>query len=184
MSAAGIGAPLLAYAELGLEDADRSWGDPALLAGVLWAPPSPVPLALRYEYVAFGRSARVCGWCDTLPAYWYQHVRFQSGWRVADQLLGHPLGGYGHQHTLAGTAWSRDGRLRAALQGASIRRERWNLLETARPGSAWRVDAAAWRPGRHAELSVAWRSEFGEGWSVKAWEIWLTGFLSSVSRRL
>ena len=69
VSAAGIGAPLLAYAEFGVEDTDRSWGDPALLAGVLWAPAFPVPLALRYEYVAFGRGARLCGWCDTLPAY-------------------------------------------------------------------------------------------------------------------
>ena len=168
VSAAGIVAPLLAYAEFGVEDTDRSWGDPALLAGVLWAPAFSVPLALRYEYVAFGRGARLCGWCDTLPAYWYQHVRFQNGWRVGDRLLGHPLGGYGRQHSLAATAWSRDARMLAALEAAAIRRERWNLLETAQPGSAWRVDAAAaWRPGRHAELSVAWRSERGEGWSVE-----------------
>ena len=54
LSLARAGAPVLVYAELGWEDFNRSWGDPALLAGVLWAAAAPFPLTLRYEYVAFG----------------------------------------------------------------------------------------------------------------------------------
>jgi hypothetical protein len=92
-SLAPLGVSALAYGEIALEDADRSWGDGAVLLGVVAAPWSRAPASLRYEYAAFGGAARWCAWCDTLPAYWHRHTRFQSGWRVDDELLGHPLGG-------------------------------------------------------------------------------------------
>ncbi len=177
VSLASVGLPLLATAELGWEDRDRSWGDPGLIAGLLWAGRAPLPVTLRYEYVAFGRAARLCSWCDTLPAFWYQHVRFQSGWRAGGDLLGHPLGGYGHQHALAAAAWTPGGALRAGLRLSALTRERWNLLETDRPGAASRVDGtAAWRPGRRVELSGTMRGEWGEGWGWSDWEVRATAF--------
>jgi len=44
----GVGIPALAYAEIGLEDKDRSWGDGAVLAGVLVSPAAALPLSVRY----------------------------------------------------------------------------------------------------------------------------------------
>ena len=72
--------------------------------------------------MAFGRGARVCAWCDTLPAFWYQHVRFQSGWHAGAELLAHPLGGYGHQHTVAAGAWNPDRSLRGELRLSALGR--------------------------------------------------------------
>jgi hypothetical protein len=174
---AGAGVPLLTYLELGFDDADRSWGDPGLVAGALLAPAASLPLALRYEYVAFGRAARWCGWCDTLPVFWYQHVRFQSGWQAGDELLGHPLGGYGRQHTVIGSVWSNGGRVRAEVRAAALRRARWNLLETDRPGSAMRVEAAgAWRPRSWIEFGAEIHDERGDDWSHSTWTVGATGF--------
>ena len=173
----GLGLPLLTYVEVGWEDADRSWGDPGLIAGALWAGAGRVPLALRYEYVAFGHGARWCPWCDTLPAYWYRHVRFQSGWQAGAEPLGHPLGGYGHQHTLMGSSWTADGRLRAELRLAALERERWNLLETELPGSATRVDlSAAWRAHPSLELAAAVHDQRGEGWKRREWAVSAMGY--------
>ena len=177
-SLARAGIPVLAYAEVGWEDADRSWGDPALLAGLLWAAAAPLPLTLRYEYVAFGGGARLCTWCDTLPAFWYQHTRFQSGWQTGDGLLGHPLGGYGRQHTVAAAGWSGDGRIRADIRLSSIRRDRWNLIEGTRPGAATLVEGGGvWRPHPRAELSAGWLEERGDGWRERRWRIGVTGLL-------
>ena len=169
----GVGIPLLTYLELGWDDADRSWGDPGVLAGALWAPGAAFPLALRYEYVAFGAAARWCRWCDTLPAYWYQHVRFQSGWRAGSELLGHPLGGYGHQHAFMLSSWSPDARLRLDARLSTLDRDRWNLLEDARPGSATRVQlGGAWRARHWLEVSGELTDERGEGW--KQSQLWLS----------
>ena len=178
VSLARAGVPVLAYAEAGWEDADRSWGDPALIAGLLWAVASPSPISLRYEYVAFGSGARLCVWCDSLPAFWYQHTRFQSGWQTEDGLLGHPLGGYGRQHTMAVAGWSTDGRIRADFRISSIRRDRWNLIEGTRPGSATRVEGGgAWRLHPRAELAAGWSEESGDGWRERRWRIGVTGLL-------
>ena len=52
-----MGAPVTLRAELGFEDADRSWGDPAAQLGVDVAIPD-TGLLLRYAYTAFGAGAR------------------------------------------------------------------------------------------------------------------------------
>jgi hypothetical protein len=178
ISLAGLGTPAQAYAEVGVEEADRSWGDPALIAGIVLALSAPAPLALRYEYVAFGRGARFCASCDTLPAFWYQHTRFQSGWRAGDELLGHPLGGYGRQHSVGAAGWSRDGRIRANFRLSTLRREGWNLLAGERPGRSSLIEGGAfWRFRPRAELSVAGWEERGRGHRHRAWRIGLTGLL-------
>jgi len=56
-------------------------------------------------------------------------VRFQAGWRARDELLGHPLGGYGHQHSLGATSWIDGGRVRAGLRLSWLVRQPWNLLD-------------------------------------------------------
>src|SRR5690606_11343321 len=133
----------------GLEDQQRSWGDPAVLAGVVAAWDPGFPLAARYEYVAFGEAARICPWCDTLPAFWYQHTRFQGGWRAGDDLLGHPLGGYGSQHRIGLRVWAPGRGLDVEAWGGRLRRDRWNLLEAALPGAAWTGGARLrWRRTR------------------------------------
>ncbi|HSW31956.1 MAG TPA: lipid II flippase MurJ [Longimicrobiales bacterium] len=170
-SLARAGLPVLAYGEMALEDKDRSWGDGAVLAGVLLAPPSRVPVSFRYEYAAFGDPARWCAWCDTLPAFWYNHARFQSGWRVGNELLGHPLGGYGLQHLVGVTAFDASLRLHLEVVVGRLRRDRWNLLEDRRPGWAtWARARGRVRWSRGLELR-------GEG----AWERgdagWAAGFL-------
>ncbi|MHB1194131.1 MAG: capsule assembly Wzi family protein, partial [Longimicrobiales bacterium] len=167
-SLARAGLPALAYGEMALEDKDRSWGDGAVLAGVLVAPRARVPVSFRYEYAAFGDPGRWCAWCDTLPAFWYNHARFQSGWQVGDELLGHPLGGYGLQHLVGVTAFDASLRLHLEVAGGRLRRDRWNLLEDRRPG--WATWARArgrvrWRRGLELRGEGAWERGDG-GWSA------------------
>lgn len=167
VSLAPLGLPALAWAEIGLEDKDRSWGDGALQAGLVAAPWGDLPVAFRYEYTAFGDPARWCAWCDTLPAFWYQHARFQDGWQVEGELLGHPLGGYGLQHLLGVTAFDPTLRLHVQMDGGWLRRDRWNLLEDRRPGGAlWARSRLRYRTPGGTELRLEGRWERGEaGWS-------------------
>ena len=178
ISTASIGVPALAYGEMGWEDSDRSWGDPGLVAGILLALAAPIPAAVRYEYAAFGADARLCGWCDTLPAFWYQHTRFQSGWQAGGELLGHPLGGYGRQHAVEAGGWSPDGRIRANVRVSWLRRDPWNLRSPGRSGRATRVEGGlAGRIGSRLELSGGWAEESGGGWRDRAWRLLVTGLL-------
>ena len=168
-SLAPLGLPALAYGEVGWEDADRSWGDPGLVAGVLLAPRLDLPATLRYEYAAFGRGARLCGWCDTLPAFWYRHNRFQDGWTAAGQPLGHPLGGYGAMHRVEAAAWRPDLGVRVSARVDRLRRDRWNLRFDARPGGAWASGVeAAWRGHDRFEVVGAWGREWPEEGSAPA----------------
>ncbi|MDP2957409.1 MAG: lipid II flippase MurJ [Longimicrobiales bacterium] len=167
-SLAPLGVPVMAYGEVGLEDKDRSWGDGAVLAGLMAAPRLRLPLSIRYEYAAFGDPARWCAWCDTLPAFWYQHARFQSGWRVGDELLGHPLGGYGLQHLLGVTVFDPTLRLHLEVAGGRMRRDRWNLLEDRRPGwTTWSRARVRFRFPAGVEVRGEGSLERGDaGWSA------------------
>ncbi|MEQ8330594.1 MAG: lipid II flippase MurJ [Longimicrobiales bacterium] len=164
-SLAGAGVPAVLYGEIALEDNERSFGDGAALAGVLVdAPAGRSMVSVRYEYAGIGDAGRWCRWCDTLPAFWYQHTRFQDGWRVGDELLGHPLGGYGRQHVLAVGIMDPTGALRGTVAGVRLRRDRWNLREGSRPGRAWGLrSSVAWRPGRRFEAGLETDLEWGEG---------------------
>lgn len=168
MSLSALGPPVLLYGEIGLDDLARSWGDGAVVAGLLFSPRTHVPLSLRYEYTGIGRSGRWCPFCDTRPTYWYQHTRFQSGWTTGKGLLGHPLGGYGMEHLLSLVAADPDVRLRLRLTGGILRRDRWNLLEEERPGRAWYAGGTvSYRWSSAVEIGVRGRWETGaSGWSV------------------
>jgi len=185
-SLARAGLPVLAYGEVALEDKDRSWGDGAVLAGVLVAPRTRTPVSFRYEYAAFGDPARWCAWCDTLPAFWYNHARFQSGWRVEDELLGHPLGGYGLQHLVGVTAFDPSLRLHLEVAGGRLRRDRWNLLEDTRPGWATWVRARGrmrWSRGLELRGEGAWERGDG-GWSAGALRVSVAHLLGPPGRRV
>ncbi|MBI4538686.1 MAG: hypothetical protein HY704_04145 [Gemmatimonadetes bacterium] len=158
--------PALVYGELAFEDPDRSFGDPAILAGLLAVIRDRPTLALRYEYAAIGRAARICSWCDTLPAYWYWHRRFQSGYVVEGRLLGHPLGGYGLQHLLELRYLGPDARLRVEARATLSRRDRWNLLEKQQPGRAkGGALEADYRPWHAVEVHLSASTERGRaGW--------------------
>lgn len=163
-SLAGAGVPALVYAEMAFEDPDRSFSDPAIVAGLL-ARLRP-EIAIRYEYAAFGQGARICSWCDTLPAYWYYHRRFQSGYQVDHGALGHPLGGYGSQHLAQARYVRPQARLRFDVTGSVLERRSLNLLEAERPGRAVGVAVkAAYRPWTRVELELSAATERGRaGW--------------------
>lgn len=178
-SLAALGLPAVVYGELAFEDPDRSFGDPAVLAGMLLLARGAPAIALRYEYAAFGKAARLCGWCDTLPAYWYWHRRFQSGYTLDGQLLGHPLGGYGLQHLLEIRTLDPQARLRADARATLSRRDRWNLLEDRKPGTA--VGAAlhvVYRIRANLEGAIRASTERGRaGWRDSAVKLAGTLFL-------
>ena len=87
---------------------------------------------------------------------------------MREELLGHPLGGYGLQHLVGVTAFDPSLRLHVEVMGGRLRRDRWNLLEVARPGWATWVRGRAWvRWSRGLELrgEAAW--EGGDaGWTA------------------
>jgi hypothetical protein len=80
------------------------------------------------------------------------------------------LGGYGRQHTVIATPRTQDGRLRGEVRFSALDRDRWNLLEEERPGSATRIElTAAWRPRGWLELAGEVRNERGQDWSRSEW---------------
>lgn len=177
-SLAGAGVPAVAYGELAIEDAQRSLGDPAVLAGILLLARARPTLAIRYEYTAFGTPARICPWCDTLPAYWYWHRRFQSGYAVDGSLLGHPLGGYGFQHLLQLRILGPEARFRFTAAAILLRRDQWNLLEEERPGRATGANLeAAYRPVDRLELMLRAATEKGRaGWRRSGLDLSVAAF--------
>lgn len=128
------------YFEWGFEDSAGAYiEDPGLTLGafVPFLPGLPA-VSLRYEYTAFGESARTLwsgGPAETRK--WYRH----SGTRAAyigreGQLIGHPLGGYGYEHRVNAAAWILGSDAR--VYGTLVRRRRdpVNLLYERRPGQS------------------------------------------------
>jgi len=76
------------------------------------------------------------------------------------------------------SAASRDVRGRVEVGGARLRRDRWNLLEDARPGWAWKGwIRVAYRTPSGLDLTLLARSEVGDaGWSTKAAEAGITWY--------
>jgi hypothetical protein len=159
------------YMELGMEDSAGMLEDPGTVMGV--ALPSlevaGAPMGVRYEYAAFGEDARVfwSGACCFEPRRWYEHSLPPRSAYVdgEEDLLGHPLGGYGHQHLLEVTA---------PLLGAGVwleaglfarEREAGNLLHDVVPGSSrgGSLDLRVNRGRIRADLTLV--HESGDGWN-------------------
>ena len=178
-SAAPAGLPLLMYAELGWEDADCSWGDPELVAGVLTAPASPLPIALplRVRGLRFG-GALVC------------LVRHASRLLVPAHPLPERVAG-GRRPDRASAR-----RIRAAARaGRSYLEPRPTAggVDPARldppriAGICSRTRARAARPagsspggggpGPRVQLEASWLREEGSGWTWRCAALELRGFL-------
>ncbi len=178
-SLAGWGVPLVAYGEVALEDNERSFGDGAVQVGAILDVPVPAGLlAVRYEYTGIGPAGRWCSWCDTLPAFWYQHTRFQDGWQAGGDLLGHPLGGYGRQHVLAASGADRTLRIDGTVALRRLRRDEFNLLHGPRPGAAWgsKLDLRV-RPSHRISITGLAELEWGDdGWRTGRFALGVTAF--------
>lgn len=164
---------LAPYVEWGIEDsAGAHLEDPALSAGAYLPYLPGVPaLSLRYEYTAFGESARLCWFCSARTTDWYRHGTVRSAYVGENgRLIGHRLGGYGHEHRLEADAWlhAHTARIRAVL----IRRHREprNLLYPNRPGDSHGAGVrASFRVTPALTLDADLRYERGEaGWDERA----------------
>jgi hypothetical protein len=131
--------PVELYGEWGMHDIDLGvlFDVPGFTAGVRLP---RVPLlhgaGLSLEHT---RIARAC--CGNPP--WYHHFELANGWVTNGRLLGHPLGGHGHQWRAAAIldAYPTVPLLEASL----IRRERAaeNLFAPTRAGSSWVISMNA-----------------------------------------
>ncbi|MFW5947076.1 MAG: capsule assembly Wzi family protein [Gemmatimonadota bacterium] len=98
-----LGVTVNPYFVWGWEDTWKIDEDPGTVLGV-WLPAVPLggqPVGLRYEYTAFGDDARIIWpWSERWAwREWYGRVlRGRNVYAEGDELLGHPLGGYGTEH--------------------------------------------------------------------------------------
>lgn len=137
-----FGVAVSPYMELGIEDSAGMLEDPGVVLGVLLPslPVEGVPVSMRYEYGAFGDDARVLwsGLCCFEPRRWYRHsLPPRTAYRDGDgDLLGHPLGGYGHEHLVQVAVPLLEAGL--WLEGTLFAREReeGNLLFDLVPGES------------------------------------------------
>lgn len=166
-----LGWPVEPYLEWGFTDTAGLDEDPAIVAGVfIPAVPGFPAASVRYEYAAFGAAARPPFLpCCHEPRSWYSHHRIRERYVDAEgRPLGHPLGGYGHEHRLEAAAWLDRGRARVAGALALREREPRNILHDQRPGpsSAGELDLDL-RLGRSLTLESSVEYERGdEGWSM------------------
>jgi hypothetical protein len=153
--------PATVYLEWGADDGAGAMFDvPGQVAGVfLPALPGVPALALGAELTRFGPRGDGNG-----P--WYRHHLFMGQWARGDAVLGHPLGGQGHQATVYGEAELAGGRLRLDGMAFTRRRDDTNLFRPTRLGrSTGGALQALWRAGRHAELAAEVAVEDGGGWT-------------------
>lgn len=100
------GVRVVPYFEWAWEDTWEIDEDPGIILGV-WLPALPIrgrPVGLRYEFTAIGDDARIIFWPwsnDWAWRNWYRReLNGRSVYSEGEQLLGHPLGGYGSEHRL------------------------------------------------------------------------------------
>ncbi|MGI9189105.1 MAG: capsule assembly Wzi family protein [Longimicrobiaceae bacterium] len=161
--------PLTLYGEWGTEDSAGAYRDvPGTLVGIFLPGLPFLPTAsLGGEYTRF---APFC--CGNPP--WYFSVDHPGGWVLADEPLGHPLGGEGWEALLYGSAdlgeaiWRLDGRLflrDRGREGFDTFLKAGNLFAPDRAGRS--VGAAAqalWRASPAAEVTLSYAREEGDGW--------------------
>jgi hypothetical protein len=171
--------PLTLYLEWGADDAAGGWWSvPGIVAGA-YAPALPgVPQAgAGIEYARF---AVFC--CGNPP--WYFNASHPGGWAAEGALLGHPLGGDGHEVQGYAHADLAGGRLRVDARAFLRHREDEGYLAPQRAGNLLGPDRfggstggalqAAWRAHPWVELRAAAAGEAGDGWSERSLRTWLS----------
>jgi hypothetical protein len=164
--------PLTLYLEWGADDAAGGWWSvPGIVAGA-YAPALPgMPRAgagveyTRFEVFRGGNPP------------WYFSAAHPGGWVADGTLLGHPLGGDGHEVMGYAHADLADGRLRVDTRAFVRHREddgylapqrAGNLLGPERfGGSRGGAVQAAWRAHPRVELRAGAAGEAGDGWSER-----------------
>lgn len=155
--------PLALYAEYGTEDTGLAFVHvPAIILGVEAAVRRGSAWSGTIEHVRFVRSAR------TYPE-WYRHGALGGGWSDDGVLLGHPLGGHGHETSLAIRRDDAPRGVTAAFRVLVRDRGEENLFAPDRAGTAVGGEARLlWfaAPGRTFELAGS--AERGGDWSAGA----------------
>jgi hypothetical protein len=138
------------------------------------------PLSSSASLASSAAGGRVSDAWTCGVASWYRHA---SPPRVAyadaaGTPLGHPLGGYGHEHRVEARAWPADARWRLRAAFAAIEREPGNLLYERKPGAGWSAAfGAAYRLGARVELEAAGQVERGRtGWREHRASVRLAAF--------
>jgi hypothetical protein len=154
------GLPLIAHAELGIDDVGVSMLETAgFIAGLtLPSVPGIRELSLGLEHVRFPASC-----CGHPP--WYRHGDLGDGWTANGSLLAHELGGHGHEWSLHWDLITAG----AELGGRFLARKRGpeNLFAPDRAGSSIGASFSAAIPLRRALLfRSALRAERGTGWTA------------------
>ena len=160
-------APLALYGELGADDSGFAFARvPGVIAGLEIAElPGRPELALGAEVVYI---AQRC--CNYPP--WYQHGALADGWTDRGRLLGHPLGGAGHEVALS---WRADVPAASLISaGRFFVRERAaeNLFSPLHEGRSTGAQVEAWLPWRRTQLQLRAEIEYGtNGWQRSAFAL-------------
>lgn len=159
--------PATLYLEWGADDGAGAVTDvPGTVAGIYLPSLPAIPaLALGAEFTRFGRNRDGNG-------SWYRHNIFRGNWARGDAVLGHPLGGEGHEGLVYGEADLPGSRV--WVQGSAFVRRRASTSEPANLFGPERLGRSRggsmevlWRMGRRAEASATVRGEAGDGWSQR-----------------
>jgi hypothetical protein len=155
--------PLALYGEYASEDrAGAIVLVPAFVIGAEAAARASSPWSAALEHVRFARSTR------TYPE-WYRHGALGGGWSDDGALLGHPLGGHGHETSLAIRRDDAPHGYTAALRALARRRGDENLFAPDRAGTALGGDARLlWFAAPAVRFEMAGSAEWGSGWRAGA----------------
>jgi hypothetical protein len=152
--------PVELYAEWGADDSSGMWKKaPAITAGVLLPvlPGLPQTFAALEGTVMFEKPERG-------NTYWYRNAFFGGSWSKDEVMIGHPLGGHGHEIALLIGSDPAQGRLR--LRARFIARDRGdeNTYSPEREGQSKGVDGSIhWRVSS-LEALIRAELEDGTGW--------------------
>lgn len=152
--------PVELYAEWGADDSSGMWKKaPAITAGILL----PVLPGLRQTFAALEGTV-MFEKPERGNTYWYRNAFFGGSWSKEDVMIGHPLGGHGHEIALAFGTDPAGGRFRLRSRLVTRDRGEENVYSPERAGRSHGIDGSIhWRV-RALETHIRAELEDGEGW--------------------